>query len=70
MAKSFAHGTLMCPEIFEKLTGMSPRAVAPGKVKNHRCLVVRGQVHPGLIQGHGGVVKGLVHTFASYLWAC
>jgi len=69
MAKLFAYGTLMCPEVFEKVTGMSPRAVLPGQVKNHRCLQVRGEVYPGLIQGHGGVVEGLVYTFPSYLWA-
>ncbi len=70
MAKLFAYGTLKCPEVFEKLTGMPPRAVMPGKVKNHRCLQVRGEVYPGLIQGHGGLVEGLVYTFPSYLWSC
>lgn len=70
MAKLFAYGTLRCPEIFEKLAGMPPRAVVSGKVKNHHCFVLRGEAYPGLIQGHGGVVEGLVYTFPSYLWSC
>jgi len=67
MARLFAYGTLMCPEIIEKVAGMLPNAV-PGKVKNHRCLCVRGEQYPGMVRGHGGVVAGLVYTFPSYLW--
>jgi len=68
MAKLFAYGTLMCSDVFEKLTGMSPRAVVPGKVKNHHCLRLRGEVYPGMVKGQGGVVDGKVYTISSFLW--
>jgi len=67
MARLFAYGTLMCPDIFEKITGQRPVAVS-GRVKNHRCLCVRGEQYPGMVRGQGGEVAGLVYTFASYLW--
>ena len=69
MAKLFAYGTLMCPEIFEKVCGMTPRAVVPSRVRNYRCLCVRGEAYPGLVKGQGGVVEGLIYTFPSYLWS-
>jgi len=67
MPKLFSYGTMMCPEIIEKLAG-KPLTGVPGRVKNHRALCVRGELYPGMVQGHGGEVEGLVYTFPSYLW--
>jgi len=67
MPRLFSYGTMMCPEIIEKLAGKSLVGV-PGRVKNHRVLCVRGELYPGMVQGSGGEVEGLVYTFSSYLW--
>jgi len=67
MPRLFAYGSMMCPEVIEKLAG-KPLTGVPGKVKNHRALCVRGELYPGMVQGHGGEVSGLVYTFPSYLW--
>ncbi|OIQ03579.1 MAG: hypothetical protein AUK36_03130 [Zetaproteobacteria bacterium CG2_30_59_37] len=67
MARLFAYGTLMCPEIMQKVAGMTLEGI-PGLVKNHICLSVRGEAYPGMVKGQGGVVQGLLYTFSSCLW--
>jgi len=67
MARLFAYGTLMCPEIIEKIFGV-PLSGVQGRVKNHVCLCVRGEHYPGLVRKHGGEATGIVYTIPSYLW--
>lgn len=69
MPRLFVYGTLMCPDVFEMVSGLTPVAEA-AQVKNHRCLLVRGEKYPGMVRAHGQSVAGLVYTFPSYLWPC
>jgi len=69
MPRLFVYGTLMCPDIFERASGLAP--VGEGaQVKNHRCLLVKGEKYPGMVRAHGQSVRGLVYTFPSYIWPC
>lgn len=68
MARLFAYGTLMCPDIFAKVAGTAIVSSVPASVRNHRSLALRGEAYPGMVRSPGGEVAGLVYTFPSYLW--
>jgi len=68
MDSLFAYGTLLCEDIFFKVTGCRYRT-SPGVLREHRRLRVRGEEYPGIIPGKGSTVQGTVyHDLPAAAW--
>ncbi|MDH4317976.1 MAG: gamma-glutamylcyclotransferase [Desulfobulbaceae bacterium] len=57
----FVYGTLLDPEIFYRITGVQPKAVA-GVLADHERRLVREEVFPAIIAQSGATVSGLVYA--------
>jgi len=63
----FVYGTLMCPDIFEKVTGVQLPA-RPAEVWGFRRFALKGEQYPALVKSRGGVVQGFVYSLPVQLW--
>ena len=56
----FTYGTLMLPEIMEKVAGCRSASV-PATLAGYRRTLVRGEVYPGIAEDVRGEVDGVLH---------
>lgn len=55
----FCYGTLQHPEVFRRITGMTPR-YEPAQLAGYARYRVRNADYPGVVRAPGGIVDGLV----------
>jgi len=59
-ASLFAYGTLMCPDILERVTG-SRFSCSPAILRHYSRRRLRGELYPGIVQSEGEEVEGLLY---------
>ncbi len=60
----FAYGTLMCPDILDRVAACRP-AYAPATLAGYRRYAVRNEVYPGIVEDHEASVRDAGVTAAS-----
>lgn len=56
----FAYGTLMFPAVIQSVVGRVPMS-RPATIQGYRRLEVTGESFPGLIEGDGASIEGLLY---------
>ncbi len=57
----FAYGTLMFPEIWHRVTGLTQHGL-PATLGHHAACRIRGQPYPALVEEDGAVTAGILYT--------
>ncbi len=57
----FTYGSLMFPEVWERVTGLSG-AGQPASLADHAARQIRGQTYPALVKAVGGSTEGVLYS--------
>jgi gamma-glutamylcyclotransferase (GGCT)/AIG2-like uncharacterized protein YtfP len=69
MDQLFAYGTLMCPDIFRTVAGISRRG-EPAMISGFQRYAVRGESYPAIVPAPGCEVSGVVYgRISRFAWS-